>query len=266
MSRSCVKQDDSNMKGGEVMNCKDVAELLPLFLDTELEPDIVAEVGVHLATCSTCQQLLQDYRREQQILQSLPLVAPSPTWRAELLDKVSNNRRRDKQPAWRFFVPRLGSLAAALLVVLLVSNLYVFPSYVAKGRPDDDMQRMAVLTGPRGINPGQSETSGGPEATMEADPPEETYAAQSATDGDPEAIMEADPPEEIGIMGFTGKAKTTADAVDTNITLMQLAAPPANDLQRRWWLWSSGLSIVIWLAGAGYYYYRYRRRLRELTE
>ncbi|HBR31770.1 MAG TPA: hypothetical protein DD733_06770, partial [Clostridiales bacterium] len=36
------------------MNCKDVVELLPLFLDAELEPNLAADVEAHLATCSSC--------------------------------------------------------------------------------------------------------------------------------------------------------------------------------------------------------------------
>lgn len=275
MNRSCVKQDDSNMKGGEVMNCKDVAGLSPLFLDAELMPDVAIEVEAHLATCSTCQRLLAEYRREQQILQSLPLVAPPPTWRAELLEKVSNSKRRREKPAWQYFVPRLGSLAAALLVMLLVSNLYVFPSYLA-GLPDDPMQQMRMLAGLGEIaDAQQSEPTGNPEVSGNPEADSKTEAimqaassedlevtTEAAPSEDPEATKEADPAEEIGIMGF----EASSDDVEAKYFGLRGATSPSNDLQKRWWLWSSGISIVVWLAGAGYYYYRYYQRFREQTE
>lgn len=253
------------------MNCKDVAGLLPLFLDAELMPDVAIEVEAHLATCSTCQRLLAEYRREQQILQSLPLVAPPPTWRAELLEKVNNSkRRREKKPAWQYFVPRLGSLAAALLVVLLVSNMYVFPSYFA-GLPDDSMQQMRMLVGqaepsePIG-NPeasGNPKVDSNPEAIIQATSSEDPEATtEAAPPEDPEATKEADPAKEIGIMGF----KVASDDGDVKYSALRGVPSPGNDLQKRWWLWSSGISIVVWLAGAGYYYYRYYQRFREQTE
>lgn len=224
MSHSYVKRDDSNTKGGEVMKCKDVAGLLPLFLDTELEPEVAAQVADHLTTCSACQEILAEYKREQQILQSLPLVAPPPTWRAELLAKVSRNQHRREQPVWRFFVPRLASLAAALLMVLLVSNLYIFPHYLVIS---DDSQRIGILAAPGNLE----------------------------LDGTPEAIIEADPPDNMNIRGLESKKE--------QLPVARYGAAPTDNLQRRWWLWSSGISIVIWLAGAGYFYYSYRRRLQK---
>lgn len=233
MSRSYVKRDDSNTKGGEVMNCKDVAELLPLFIDAELEPEAAAEVEAHLTTCAACQEILAEYRREQQILQSLPLVAPPPTWRAELLEKVNKSKPRWEQPAWRFFVPRLASLAAALLVVLMVSNLYVLPTYWARA-DNEPQQRMGILAAPGELNN---------EPLLKGD-------------DNLEGVAQADPPSET-------EAKGSESEADLFSLQRVVAAAPANNLQRRWWLWSSGISIVIWLAGAGYFYYNYRRRLQE---
>ncbi|HBK86699.1 MAG TPA: hypothetical protein DDZ53_11790 [Firmicutes bacterium] len=215
------------------MNCKDVVELLPLFLDAELEPNLAADVEAHLATCSSCQQLLQDFKREQQILRSLPSVEPPPAWRAELLAQVGVTKRRAK-PAWQYFVPRLGSLAAALVVMLLVSNLLVFPTYF---RPKDkDM-------------PGES-----PKLMMSA--PQNTEEAPAANEPALSALFTA------GAM--KSRENIAADADDTEV--MALAEAPTDNLQMRWWIWSSSLGIVIWLSGAGYYYYRYRRLLREQTE
>lgn len=268
MSLFCVRQDDSNMKGGEVMNCKDVAELLPLYMDAELAPDTTSAVEAHLATCSDCQGLLAEYCRTQSILQSLPLVAPPPTWRAELLEKVSGKRRRALS-AWRFFVPRLGSLAAALLVILLVGNLYIFPSYVAQGRHDGLLRGMGALAGaPEMEDNKQQEPEVTNEATLysssaepEDDKPQKPYAGLKAAD------TEARPPEEeTGIMVFQATADELAGKRAGPEEAAVAAASPSNDLQKRWWLWSFAMGIVIWVAGAGYCYYRYQHHLRELTD
>jgi len=211
--------------GGEVMNCREVADLLPLFLDEELAPDEMKEVSNHLSVCSSCRQLLAEFKREQQILRSLPPVAPPPTWRAELLKRVKNQRRPS---AIRFFVPRLGSLAAALLVVLLMTNLYVFPSYVLNrhhGAPPE--YRIAVSENPEVAND-----------------PSEPDGAQT----NPETT------EKLQFFDLNQKADD----------LVRLTATSDNSLQRRWWLWSSSLCLVMWLTGAGYYYYQYRRLQEQI--
>lgn len=222
------------------MNCKDVVELLPLFLDAELTPDELTEVEAHLATCSNCQELLAEYRREQQILQSLPLVAPPPTWRAELLAKVSANERRRERPAWRYFANRLGTLAAALLLVVLLSNLYVVPHYLSDSSSPD---------------------SSSPEVYGKL------MVDEITENPDPDAGQEAADLEKINITAFAPEAdsKSRGDEAPMFRTFGAAAASD-NALQRRWWFWSSGISVVVWIAAAGYYYYRYRQGLQEQTD
>ena len=226
------------------MNCRDVAELLPLFLDEELAPDEMNKVATHLTTCSSCQQTLAEYRREQQILRSLPPVAPPLNWRAELMERVRNCKPQRRPSALKFLVPRLGSLAAALLVVLLVTNLYVFPTYVLDTYQEPPREMRMTSTG-------QQEVIFG--APVEPD---------DAPDGSPESSLEDGDSQMIA--GFM--SLKTADDLTKQDTALSLAAFSANELQRRWWLWSSSLCMVIWLAGAGYYYYHYRRRLHEQTD
>lgn len=207
------------------MFCKDVVELLPLFLDTALTPEESTAVEAHLATCSTCQELLAEYRREQQILQSLPLVAPPPSWRAELLAKVNADKGRREKPAWRYFATRLGSLAAALLLVVLFSNLYVVPHYLLDSSPE--------LYGRIKMS--------------------ETTTSQELMD------------QKVGIMAVSPEVED-AESRDKDATTFEaagLTAAPGNAMQRRWWFWSSGISVAVWIAAAGYYYYRYRRGLQE---
>ena len=87
------------------MNCEEVARLLPLFLDDKLADYDKTSVKEHLATCADCRLLLADLRQEQELLRSLPQVAPPPTWRADLFNKIALAQARAKGPA---ISPRLG--------------------------------------------------------------------------------------------------------------------------------------------------------------
>ncbi|NLW16777.1 MAG: hypothetical protein GX033_03870 [Firmicutes bacterium] len=216
------------------MSCKDVAKLLPLFLDEELTAKERERVTTHLATCANCQQLLDAYRRDQEILRSLSPVEPPPNWRAQLMDRVNGTSKKGQRqfPAWKFFVPRLGSLAAALLVVLLVTNIYIFPSYLAEHLEEEPLPEMRIMSST------EQENHGVP--------------------AEPDTASKDDPPTEIAIAGWT--------AADLQKDARSLATNPADQLQKRWWFWSSTLGVFIWLTAAAYYYYRYRRILKEQTD
>ena len=108
------------------MSCNRVRNSLALFLDDMLDSAEKQTLEEHLTTCAACREELAQLRRDRSLLQALPLVSPPPAFRAELLKKVHAEKPR-KRAAWRYFAPRLASLAAVLMVVLLVGNIYLFP-------------------------------------------------------------------------------------------------------------------------------------------
>ena len=66
------------------MSCEHVEELLSAYLDNALTPQERVVVQEHTSTCSTCREILADYRRFDVLLMDMPRVSPG----AELRDKI----------------------------------------------------------------------------------------------------------------------------------------------------------------------------------
>lgn len=249
MSYPSVKADRYNMKGGEVMHCKDLEERLSLYLDAELEVDEATAIEAHLTTCADCRALLAEYRQDQQVLRSLPLVAPLPGWRAELLHKLDSSRSRSRRPTWRHYTARLGSLAAALLIVVLFSNLYLVPTHVLPRNTALRGREQIVLEGPDDAAPmlqgmGDALKEQHHNEQLEIEEPAEERRAGTPSDPSQEVAAQPESQEETMMVQATG---------------LMAAELPLDPLQQRWWLWTIALSLLVWMAAAGYYYYRYRQ-------
>lgn len=160
------------------MSCQTIEELLALYLDDALTPTERQRVEQHLADCSDCRDTLAELRQMQLDLRALPLPPLPANFRDDLLQRVAKQPR--KQPVWRFLAPRLGSLAASLLVVLLVSNLYLFPHYWPQQSPADDATQPRVMFAPP-VSAGAGDTQFEATAKQEND----------STDGYRSALMAA---------------------------------------------------------------------------
>ncbi|MBF6590588.1 MAG: zf-HC2 domain-containing protein [Ktedonobacterales bacterium] len=66
------------------MNCERAEEHLSAFLDHALDSQSHSDVQAHLAQCSRCQAILDEYRANDQLLVTLPRVAPPAALRARL--------------------------------------------------------------------------------------------------------------------------------------------------------------------------------------
>jgi anti-sigma factor RsiW len=62
----------SNMSDVKPISCESVTERLTDFLEGELDPHEDREFRTHLATCSTCQQTLDELTRTINLLSRLP--------------------------------------------------------------------------------------------------------------------------------------------------------------------------------------------------
>jgi hypothetical protein len=100
------------------MNCSQVRENLPLFVYGDLQPEEATAVEGHLSNCAVC-------RREQVELQSVraALNAVSvPSVRVDLtqLLREATALRASQARRWRRVAIALGSMAAALVIVLML--------------------------------------------------------------------------------------------------------------------------------------------------
>ena len=66
------------------MNCEQVEELLSPYLDDALAQEERREVAAHLRTCTNCNTILAEFRRNDALLAELPRVSPDPALRERI--------------------------------------------------------------------------------------------------------------------------------------------------------------------------------------
>ena len=99
------------------MNCTQVREHLSEILDGQTPPELVR----HLNACTECATLIVELRKDMSLLATVPAAPVPPILLARVMGEVSKVSHTRK--AWRFFVPRLAPVAAALAVTVLSYNL-----------------------------------------------------------------------------------------------------------------------------------------------
>lgn len=108
------------------MTCEWVEGNLSAFLDDALEPQARENVAAHLADCSTCQGLMDDYRRDERLLRALPTVHPGDRLRERIFSSpeyAALTRQMDSPPrplvSWKALLP-----AAALIALTVGAGFY----------------------------------------------------------------------------------------------------------------------------------------------
>lgn len=170
------------------MNCVYVRENIDDFLD--------ASVDSHVEGCSACRHLISSVRRDKDVLRSMTHVAVPVELKQRIREqlRLELRLRRAKPPAWKFFVPKLAPVAAAIMLIVVSANLV--PSLATK-----DMLRSATLE-PRNAMPTpppEAVTEGAPadkvEDTAEVVEPATAFSATvvegDATDTHAVAVAEA---------------------------------------------------------------------------
>lgn len=215
------------------MSCKATESLLALYVDDALTPVESQQIENHLATCSACSSLMAELREDRFRLRSLPIVLPPSGFREGLLRKTVLVAPR-KQSVVRYLVPRLSSLAAALMVVLLASNLYLFP-LVHSGQPvADQNERFGVMSAPPGAQP-QAESDG--------------ILAGNMTPENEENLTQQDVQDDANNHAFGSGQKRMM------ITAAPAEAPEPD--QPNYWLWSGLAGAGLFGLGTGLFVFRY---------
>ena len=117
------------------MNCKQVEDLLPLYVSHDLADKQARSVTDHLQNCAACAVVLNEHREAQQLLQDFAPAA----FDAGAYDAIRQNvwRRIETESAkpavteliagW--FAPRLAWAAAAMiLMAVAIGGIYLFTS------------------------------------------------------------------------------------------------------------------------------------------
>ncbi|UCG52755.1 MAG: zf-HC2 domain-containing protein [Candidatus Latescibacterota bacterium] len=106
------------------MNCNDLENLLPVYLEGDLPGDAKVRVDEHLERCADCRKALDFYRELESSLVERRVLRPSPgRVAARVAERLGIRARR---PAFNTWVGVPGILSAALIlfgvVMLFIRN------------------------------------------------------------------------------------------------------------------------------------------------
>lgn len=137
------------------MDCKNIKELLSLYIDDELSKDKIEEINEHLATCESCNAELKELQEIRQLLAE-PLVELPIGFKEELHEKliiaseeeittkpISLDRfktakgKSPKKGLRKFNYKTYGAVAAAFLV--MVSSAFILEGGLEQSKSSDDM-------------------------------------------------------------------------------------------------------------------------------
>lgn len=124
------------------MDCNWLKDNLSDCLDGTLPPLVEQQWREHLASCGACRALYDDLVLvERQLAELPPVLAP-----AGLMINVMAGVKRPVKNPWKFFLPRLAPVAAALAITLASVNLWpghFFGQPVVSEDVSSEMQRTA---------------------------------------------------------------------------------------------------------------------------
>jgi hypothetical protein len=141
------------------MNCKDVQELLPLYVGRDLEERRAQMVTAHVRSCAACAGLADEYRETRQLLQQFAPPPVSDAVYAGIRRRVLREIGREANPRTlpnfvaSLFRPRLPwAVATALLLAVSVFALY---SIANRKTDPKDRQQLADSRG-KAVGPASS--------------------------------------------------------------------------------------------------------------
>ena len=110
------------------MYCGQVKRLLPPFLDEELSGGVREQIASHLASCPTCRSESEALKADMGLLEQ----AGTPEVTPFLVTRVMAEIRQRRHPVPRGFGRLVGSLTAALVVVVSIGAGVFFGSGLAQ--------------------------------------------------------------------------------------------------------------------------------------
>ena len=244
------------------MNCRRIQEMIPLYVEGDLEADRAEGVSAHLKSCAACSRLAAGFEESQEWLRSYKPPAFDSTFfdglRNGVLVQIESEKTRPSffqliATRWRWDF----ALAAALLLITLGGlAFYTF-------------QRGFGTTGGRVVevpsDPGETPTA--PKRTEPADAERQRIAGapvqrrhRTLRDAVAEAVVPAQPESMIGLppdLGIPlpteseieGASFSQADPVQGETQATVNVSPPASESMTRIEIQTSDPAIrIIWFA------------------
>lgn len=155
------------------MNCKQVEELLPLYVGHELEDERVRLITAHVQTCTQCARSAEEYVEASQLLQGFSVPQFSEATFASVRQSVMSEIKRESEAPGlrdlllRPFQPRL-MWAVSTAVLLAVC---AFAYYFVANRPNvlhDQKAEAVIKLAPDGVADGRGPRQGSPAGVLDS--------------------------------------------------------------------------------------------------
>ncbi len=113
------------------MNCRDIENHLPAYLEGLLPPEEREKIREHLASCRQCSKALADLKQMETILSDLEAVSPPPWMKQRIMAKVREEAQPEKGFFRKLFSPLFLKIPLSTAALLLIS---VLAFYVYRGQ------------------------------------------------------------------------------------------------------------------------------------
>jgi anti-sigma factor RsiW len=113
------------------MKCEDLKNLIPEYLQGDLEQFDLDEISSHLFNCPNCREELELFEKSWSLLDSWEEISPSPGFQSAVMREIRKERQQQKKSfidmvisLFRFNVP---AWAAALMIItgIFMNNVLV---------------------------------------------------------------------------------------------------------------------------------------------
>ena len=109
------------------MNCKKAAQLIPLFIEADLETAAMQSLTEHLEACDSCRCVAKEFQASQSLLHSVALPEFSENTFVQMRSSVLNEIARPKisdllHPIWNWKT----AFAASLAMITLMSGIVIY--------------------------------------------------------------------------------------------------------------------------------------------
>jgi anti-sigma factor RsiW len=109
------------------MSCEKVENRILSYIDGRLKENERQDVEKHLASCSTCQLRVEEFRAVSGLLDELPVIEPSPAFDARVHALVAAEPVKQSWWAWLHVSPRVAFAASMLLLATLWLGFHQHP-------------------------------------------------------------------------------------------------------------------------------------------
>lgn len=132
------------------MNCNEISDKLPLFIDNELSNEEMLQINEHIQSCENCKNELEEYKKIIEVLKSLPEEEPPEGYCKRLHDKlteasaaIQNEKSSKIKPLRKVRWLKYGGIAASLMLLLLVYGFMNMGNMGMKNKSVNDMYSQA---------------------------------------------------------------------------------------------------------------------------